>query len=50
MVTYNHHIKDGMKKVMQFQLRGCNVFYRVTAHHQETDHPRVVFINSNDLS
>ena len=27
-----------------------NVFYRVTAHDRETDHPRVVFIDPNDLS
>jgi hypothetical protein len=27
-----------------------NVFYRVTAHDWETDHPRAVFIDPNDLS
>jgi len=27
-----------------------NVFYRVTAHHGETDHLRALFIDPNDLS
>jgi len=36
------------KAVMDFL--AANVCYRVTTHDWETDHPRVVFIDSNDLS
>jgi hypothetical protein len=34
----------------RFEAVVINVFHRMTAHDWETDHPRAVFIDPNDLS
>ena len=44
-------IVDNSVVVVERKEKGSGkVFYRVTAHDWETDHPRVVFIDPNDLS
>jgi hypothetical protein len=40
----------GLIQSSTMNIADTNVFYRVTAHDRETDHPRVVFIDPNDLS
>jgi hypothetical protein len=49
-IVDNCSVHLGMTRFVCGSNYNHNVCYRVTAHDWETDHPRVVFIDPNDLS